>query len=235
MEYFGNAFTRAIELLISFDPELYGIIFLSLKVSAIAVIISSLIAIPLGIVISMGKFFGKKMLINVINAFMGVPPVVIGLVVYILLSNQTGIFPTLRLLFTPTAMIIAQVLLALPIIMGLTIVAVKDVYNRISKTAISLGASYIQLIWIVIKEAKYAIGAAVITGFGRLMAEVGAVMMVGGNIRYHTRVMTTAIALQKGMGEFELALALGIILMATALIINIALDYFRGEKEVTRT
>jgi tungstate transport system permease protein len=235
LEYFGQAFEKAIELLISFDSELYGIIYLSLKVSAIAVIISSIIAIPLGIIISMGKFCGKRLLINVINAFMGVPPVVVGLVVYILLSNQTGIFPTLRLLFTPTAMIIAQVLLAIPIIMGLTIAAVKDVYGRISKTAVSLGASYIQLIWIVIKEAKYSIGAAVITGFGRLMAEVGAVMMVGGNIRFQTRVMTTAIALQKGMGEFVLALALGIILMSTALIVNIVLDYFRSEKEVPRT
>ena len=235
MGYFSDAFVKAVELLVSFDPELYGIIFLSLKVSAIAIIISSFIAIPLGVIISMGRFFGKKLVINIINTFMSIPPVVVGLVVYILLSNSMGIFHTIRLLFTPTAMIIAQVLLALPVVTGLTIVAVKSVYSRISKTANSLGASYIQLIWIVIKEARYAIGAAVITGFGRLMAEVGAVMMVGGNIRYKTRVMTTAIALQKGMGEFQLALALGIILLATSFIINIGLDYFRREKEVPYT
>lgn len=234
MEYFGSAFVKAVELLVSFDPELYGIILLSLKVSAVAVIISALIAIPLGIIISMGRFFGKTLVINVINTFMGVPPVVVGLVVYILLSNKMGIFHTIRLLFTPTAMIIAQVLLALPIITGLTIVAVRSVYSHISKTAISLGASYTQLIWVVIKEARYAIGAAVITGFGRLMAEVGAVMMVGGNIRFKTRVMTTAIALHKGMGEFEMALALGIILLVVSFIINLVLDYFRGGKEVLR-
>lgn len=232
LEYFGNAFIKAIELLTSFDPELYGIIFLSLKVSAIAVAISSIIAIPIGIAISIGKFFGKNLLINIINTFMGIPPVVAGLVVYILLSNKMGIFHTIRLLFTPTAMIIAQVLLAVPIIMGLTIVAVRSIYSNIRKTAVSMGASYTQIVWIVIKEARYAIGAAVITGFGRLMAEVGAVMMVGGNIRYKTRVMTTAIALQKGMGEFQIALALGIILLLISFIINIGLDLLRRGKEV---
>ncbi len=235
MDYFLNAFVKAIELLVSFDEELYGIIFLSLKVSASAIAVSSMIAVPLGIGISMGRFWGKKLLVSIINASMSIPPVVVGLVVYIILSNKTGIFHTLRLLFTPTAMIIAQTLLALPIITGLTIVAVKSVHSRISKTAISLGASYTQLVLLVIKEARYAIGSAIITAFGRLMAEVGAVMMVGGNIRYKTRVMTTAIALQKGMGEFELALALGIILLTMAFIVNILLDYFRDEKEVPRT
>lgn len=235
VEYFGSAIVKAIELLTSFDPELYGIIFLSIKVSIIAVAISTIIAIPIGIAISISSFFGKTLLINVINTFMGIPPVVAGLVVYILLSNKMGIFHTVRLLFTPTAMIIAQVLLAIPIITGLTIVAVKSVYTNISKTAISMGASYTQIIWIVIKEARYSIGAAVISGFGRLMAEVGAVMMVGGNIRYQTRVMTTAIALNKGMGEFQIALALGMILLAVSFVINIGLDCLRGGKEAQRT
>jgi len=232
LEYFIEAFAKAVKLLVSMDEELYGIIFLSVKVSAIAIGVSAVIGIPAGIMISMGKFYGKKLLINLINTFMSIPPVVAGLVVYILLSNKTGIFPTLRLLFTPFAMVIAQILLALPIITGLTIVAVKSVYQRIGKTTASLGASYAQTVMIVVREARYSVGAAVITGFGRLMAEVGAVMMVGGNIRYKTRVMTTAIALQKGMGEFEMALALGMILLFASFVIIVLLDLSRQEKEV---
>jgi tungstate transport system permease protein len=227
MEYFIEAFNKALTLMLSFDSELYGIIFLSIRISVIATVISTAIGLPLGAVIGLNRFWGRTALINLINTFMGMPPVVVGLVVYILLSNRMGILGPLRLLFTPTAMIIAQVLLATPIVAGLTIVAVQGVDPLIKKTAVSLGANSRQLLWLVINEARYAIGAAVISAFGRLTAEVGAVMMVGGNIRFQTRVMTTSIALHKGMGEFQLALALGIILLAISLLINSALDMLR--------
>lgn len=201
MEYFVEAFNKAISLLLSFDTELYGIIFLSLKISIIATVISTIVGLPLGAIIGLNRFWGKTALINLTNTFMGMPPVVVGLVVYILLSNQIGILGPLRLLFTSIAMIIAQVLLATPIVTGLTIVAVKGVDPLLKKTAVSLGANGFQLAWLIIREVRYAIGAAVITAFGRLTAEVGAVMMVGGNIRFQTRVMTTAIALHKGIAS----------------------------------
>jgi tungstate transport system permease protein len=228
MDYFAEAFNKAISLMLSFDPELYGIIFLSIRVSVVATFISVIIGLPLGALVGLNKFWGRTALINLINTFMGMPPVVIGLVVYILLSNQIGLLGPLRLLFTPTAMIIAQVLLAIPIVTGLTLVAVQGIDPLIKKTAVSLGANRFQLLWLIIKEARYAIGAAVITAFGRLTAEVGAVMMVGGNVRFQTRVMTTSIALHKGMGEFQLALALGIILLIISLLINSALDMLRS-------
>lgn len=234
MEFFVDAFNKAISLMLSLDPELYGIIYLSLKMSVIATLISTFIGLPLGAMIGLHRFWGKTALINITNTFMGVPPVVVGLFVYILLSNQMGILGPLRLLFTPTAMIIAQVLLAIPIVSGLTIVAVQSVDDLVKNTAISLGADGFQLTWTVIKEARYAIGAAVIAAFGRLTAEVGAVMMVGGNIRFQTRVMTTAIALNKGMGEFQTALALGIILLLISLIVNTMLDMLRSGRGFTR-
>jgi tungstate transport system permease protein len=233
MEYFIEAFNKAISLMLSFDPELYGVIFLSIRVSVIAVLISTVIGMPLGAMIGLNNFWGRAALINLINTFMGMPPVVVGLFVYILLSNQMGILGPLRLLFTPTAMGIAQVMLATPIVSGLTIVAVQGVDPLLKKTAISLGANGSQLLWVVIKEARYAIGAAVIAAFGRLTAEVGAVMMVGGNIRFQTRVMTTSIALHKGMGEFQMALALGMILLIISLLINTALDMLRGGRGIT--
>lgn len=234
MEYFADAFNKAVTLMLSFDPELYGIIFLSIRISVIATIISTIAGLPLGAVIGLNRFRGRTALINLTNTFMGMPPVVVGLVVYILLSNQIGLLGPLRLLFTPTAMIIAQVMLATPIVAGLTIVAVQGVDPLLRKTAVSLGANGSQLVWITIKEARYAIGAAVITAFGRLTAEVGAVMMVGGNIRFQTRVMTTSIALHKGMGEFQLALALGIILLIISLLINSTLDVLRSGRGIAR-
>lgn len=232
MDVFIEAFSKAMELLISFDEEVYGIIFLSVRVSLTAVLIASVIAIPMSIAIALGNFWGKAFLINVINTFMSLPPVVVGLFVYVLLSNKTGLFPDLRLLYTTTAMIIAQVLLAVPIISGLTIVAVRGVDRHIRNTAISVGADPFQLVGLIIREARYAIGAAILAGFGRLMAEVGAVMMVGGNIRYQTRVMTTSIALQKSMGEFQQALALGFILLMVSFLITMVVDVIRGGKEL---
>ncbi len=230
MTYFKEALVMAIQKLLSFDPELYGIVLLSLKISTIAVIFSGMIGIPIGATIALKQFKGKNIVVNIINTLMGIPPVVVGLIVYILLSNQFGILGSLRLLFSQTAMIIAQVMLAVPIITGLTIVAIQGLNPLLRNTAISLGASRYQLVWTLIREARYAIGSSIIVAFGRLLAEVGAVMMVGGNIRFQTRVMTTAIALHKGMGEFQEALALGIILLLLSLLITSGIDMIRRGK-----
>lgn len=232
MSFFKDSFVMAFKLLVSLDPETYGIIFLSLKISIIAICISGFLGIPLGLLISLKKFAFKSVIVNIINTFMGLPPVVVGLVVYILLSNQFGLLGDFRLLFTQTAMVIAQVMLAVPIVCGLTIIAVHEVDINIQKTAVSLGATRLQAVVTIVSEARFGIVSSIIVAFGRLMAEVGAVMMVGGNIRFQTRVMTTAIALHKGMGEFEQALALGIILLLTSFIINFVLSHFRSRREI---
>jgi len=225
-----DAFNEAVKLLLSFDKELYGIIFLSLRVTTTAILISAAIGIPAGIAIGLSRFWGKGLLVNIINTLMGIPPVVVGLIVYMLLSNQMGILGVYRLLFTTTAMVIAQVFLAVPLMIGLTLVAVKSVDELVKKTIKSLGATNVQYAWTVVREARYGIVSAVIVAFGRLMAEVGAVMMVGGNIRFQTRVMTTAIALHKGMGEFQEALALGMILLLISFAINFGLEIARNGK-----
>lgn len=232
MNYFFDAFKEALKLMISMDLELYSIIALSLCVSFTALIGASILGLPIGAILGLKEFKGKFIIINIINTFMGIPPVVVGLLVYILLSNQSGVWGDLRLLFTPIAMIIAQFFLALPLIIGLTYSAVKNVNPMVKKTTVTLGASKILSAFTVIKEARFSIYTAFIVVFGRLLAEVGAVMMVGGNIRYQTRVMTTAIAMQKGMGEFQTALALGIILLILSFIINAAVEVLRNKEEL---
>lgn len=219
---------EAAKMLVSFDPELYGIILLSLRVTMTALLFASLTGIPLGVMLGLKKFAGKGIIMNINNSFMSLPPVVVGLTVYILLSNQTGLVGDHRLLFSPLAMMIAQYLLALPLMTGLTANAVSNVDRLVKLTSASLGASPFQVAWTVIREARFSIYSAMIVVFGRLLAEVGAVMMVGGNIRYQTRVMTTAIALQKGMGEFQTALALGLILLLMSFLVNGVLEIFKN-------
>lgn len=213
---------EAVKLLISFDSETYQIVFLSLKVSGMAVLISSLLGIPLGCFISLRNFWGKNLVLHILNTFMGLPPVVIGLVVYLFLSHS-GPLGKLELLFTPQAMIIAQAILVTPIIAGLTIAALSGVGKAIALTAATLGANSWQIALAIIKEARYGVMAAILSGFGRAIAEVGSVIMVGGDIQGSTRVMTTAIALQTRMGNFSTALALGLILIFLSFLISISL------------
>lgn len=224
----GAALQEAFKLLISFDPELYGIIFLSLRVTLAALLFAALMGIPLGVLLALRQFRGRGLLLNVINALMSLPPVVVGLTVYILLSNQTGLVGDHRILFTPMAMVIAQFFLALPLMMGLTVTAILNVDRLVARTAKSLGASGGQIALTLVKEARFSIYSSLIVVLGRLLGEVGAVMMVGGNVRYQTRVMTTAIALQKGMGEFQTALALGLILLLMAFLVNGVLELLRS-------
>jgi tungstate transport system permease protein len=213
---------NAFHLILSLDPDLYSVIFLSIKVTSVAVIISSAFGIPAGTYLALRKFPGRDTLITLFNTLMGLPPVVAGLVVYLFLS-RSGPLGFLDLLFTPSAMVIAQALVVFPIVVSLTWSAVSSVDPAVRETAILLGAPPFKTQMRVAFEAKLGIYSAVIAGFGRAMAEVGAVLMVGGNIAGYTRVMTTAILLETQKGTFDMAIALGIVLLALAFIVNAAL------------
>jgi len=213
--------------LIGGDAEIYAIIGRSLLVSGTAVALAAVLGGSLGIWIALTPFRGRRLIINILNTMMGLPPVVVGLVVYLLLS-RSGPLGALRLLFTPSAMILAQTVLAAPIVAALTVSALLSVDPKIRDKAISLGANERQAAWIVVREARFALMAAVIAGFGRVNAEVGAVMMVGGNIAGYTRVMTTTIVLVTSQGRFELAIALGVVLITLAFLINLLLQILQG-------
>lgn len=210
---------EAIRLIISLDPDLITIIFLSLRISISAIIISTLIGVPLGALLGLKSEKKTRMLNKLIFTFMGMPPVVAGLIIFLILSRQ-GPLGVLSLLYTPTAMIIAQVFLASPIVIGLTTVGIRARGGEVEETARSLGAGAWLAAWTVIKESRFAILGAIITGFSRVVAEVGAVMIVGGNIEKHTRVMTTAIVLETRKGNFEQAIGLGLVLLTISFVVN---------------
>ncbi|KAF0143226.1 MAG: tungstate transport system permease protein [Nitrospirae bacterium] len=222
MDSIIEAFSKAFTLIINFNAELLGIIFLSLKVSGTALVVATIIGLPLSALISFKKFPLKGLFISVLNTFMGLPPVVVGLFVYLLLS-RSGPLGFMGLLYTPSAMVIAQTILALPIIASLSNSAIVSVEPIVKQASMTLGATTLQVSLTIIREARYGIMSGVIAAFGRVMAEVGAILIVGGNIAGYTRVMTTTIALETDKGNFELALALGIILLAISLFINSAL------------
>jgi tungstate transport system permease protein len=226
MDYILNGFVEAFRLIFAFDRDVFSAVFISLQVSLIAIVLSAVISLPLGFIIATRNFAGKRLTITLLNTLMAVPTVVVGLIVYTFISRQ-GPFGMLNLLFTPTAMIIGQFLLAMPILTALTISAVHAVDERVAPTALTLGANNRQLAYAVFLEARFGLLASVISGFGRIIGEVGAAMMLGGNIRGATRTMSTAIALQTSMGEFELGIALGIILLLVAFLINVLFHYFQ--------
>jgi len=215
--------TRAVQLIITLDPEVLEITGRTLRIAGASCILASLISLPLGSLIHFGRFRGKRALVSVIQTLFAVPTVIIGLFVFVLFS-RSGPFGELGILFTPTAMVIGQMILITPILLGLTISALNGVSKEIVETATSLGASGFQLALLTLREARYAVVAALVLGFGRAISELGIAMMIGGNIRGFTRVMTTAISLATTRGELELALALGMLLLLLALIINIALN-----------
>ena len=218
-----HSLTKAIELLVSLDPEVIEIAGRSLRISGTACLLASLICLPLGSLIHSHRFPGKRALINIIQTLFSVPTVLVGLLVFVLFS-RAGPLGVFGIILTPTAMVIGQVVLITPLLLGLTISALSGVSKEIVDTATSLGASRFQTVWLVLREARYAVLAGVILGFGRAISEVGCAMLVGGNIKGATRVMTTAISLDTSKGELELAIALGIILLFLALIINIVLN-----------
>jgi len=218
-----QGFTKAIELIVSLDPEVVEIAWRSLRISVTSALLASLICLPIGGLIHFNRFPGKRALLNVIQTFFSIPTVCIGLFVFVLFS-RAGPLGGLNLLFTPTAMVIGQMILITPVLLGLTISAFSGVDKAILDTSRSLGASNFQSMIVVLKEARYAVMAAVIMGFGRAISEVGCALMVGGNIKGFTRVITTAISLETSKGELEISIALGIILIFLALIINIVLN-----------
>lgn len=215
------AFTTAVALLISFDHDLVAIVMLSLQVSFAAVSLATVIGLPLGAAVAVWRFPGRTVVGVVLNAMMGLPPVVVGLAVYLLLS-RAGPLGTLGLLFTPMAMVLAQCVLIIPIIAAFTRQTVADLYEEYAEQLQSLGVRPGRAIWTLLWDGRFSLLTGILAGFGRASAEVGAVLIVGGNIRHVTRVMTTTIALETSKGNLALALALGIILMGLVLVVNAA-------------
>jgi tungstate transport system permease protein len=223
MSAIWHGLVKAVQLIVSFDPEVMGIAGLSLRISVTATLLAAVICLPLGSVIHFNRFAGKRILLNLIQTFYSIPTVVVGLFVFVLFS-RAGPLGDLGLLFTPTVMIIGQMILITPVLLGLTISALSGVDKAIPDTARSLGASGFQTMAVVLREARFAVMAAILLAFGRAISEVGLALMVGGNILGVTRVLTTAISLETSKGDFGLAFALGIILILIALIINIVLN-----------
>ena len=223
MEDLWQALGRALELLVTFDAEVMQISGRSLAIAATSCSITALLCLPLGSLIHFSRFRGKRLLTNIIQTFYSIPTVAVGLFVFVLFS-RSGPLGGLNLMFTPAVMVIGQVILITPVMLGLTISALSGVDKAISETAISLGASRFQAAIITLKHARYAVLTAVVMGFGRAIAEVGLALMVGGNIKGFTRTLTTAISLETSKGDIELALALGIVLIFIALVINLTLN-----------
>jgi len=222
MELIWEGTKQAFWLLLTGDREVVRIALLSLRVSGMATGVSLLVGIPLGTLIALARFPGRSFVISLINTGMGLPPVVVGLFVSILLwrSGPLGFFD---LLYTPTAMVIAQFIIAAPIVTGLTLAAVQQIPPQFRLQMLALGASRIQLLWVLLREARLPMLAAVMAGFGGVISEVGASMMVGGNIRGQTRVLTTATVLETGKGNFDLAIALSLLLLVITFLVNWAL------------
>lgn len=233
MDSILEGFRRAVLLIGHLDPELLKIIFLSLQVSGAALIIATALGLPAGAILGLRKFPGMGLIISILNSFMGLPPVVVGLFVYLILS-RSGPLGFMGLLYSPSAMIIAQTILAFPIVAALSHSSIIKVDPLIKQASLTLGATPLQVTMTVMNEARYGIMAAVIAALGRVMAEVGAILIVGGNIAGYTRVMTTTIALETDKGEFELAIALGIILLVISFLMNTAL-YLIQKKGVLQT
>lgn len=210
---------EAFNMMFSFDRELYGIILLTLVVTCISTGISSLVGVPLGVIVGSKTFSGKKLITRIVNTLMGLPPVVAGLVVYLALSRK-GPLGSFSLLFSLAAMVIAQVLIITPIIMGFTLSAVTLKSVPVSETCRGLGLKGTTTLRLLLHECKYPIFSAILAGYGRSISEVGAVMLVGGNIQHHTRVITTAIVLETGKGEYSRAFALGLILLVLSFLVN---------------
>jgi tungstate transport system permease protein len=219
MDLILQGIIEAFKLLIALDPEVLGITWLSLKVSGTATLISIFIGISSGMVVALTQFPGKKFLISVVNTGMGLPPVVVGLFVTVFLWRN-GPFGFLDILYTPTAIIFAQAVIATPIVTGISIAALQNLPAKMRLQILSLGATRLQMVLILIREARLPLMAAVMAGFGGVISEVGASIMVGGNILDYTRVLTTATVMETSKGEFSIAFALSIILLLLMFIVN---------------
>ena len=222
MDLILEGIKKAFWLIVTFDPEVMRITFLSLQVSGTATFISLFIGISVGVTVALSRFIGKRIVVSLINTGMGLPPVVVGLFVTIFLWRN-GPLGFLGILYTPTAMILAQTVIATPIVMGITLAAIQQLPQKLRLQILALGATRLQMVWILIKEAKLPLLAAVMAGFGGVISEVGASIMVGGNIKGYSRVLTTATVMETSRGNFDIAIALGIILLLLAYFINLIL------------
>lgn len=226
-----DSMQSAILLLISWDPELWEIVWVSLRVSWFSTVFAAIFGVPAGFVIAYSTFRGKRFVMTCLNTLLALPTVVIGLLVYSFISRR-GILGPLELLYTQNAIIIGQVILITPLVTSLTIAAISRIDTRYRKAALTLGATNTQMALVIIKEARFGICAALIAAFGRVIAEVGISMMLGGNAKGFTRTMTTAMALEYDKGEFVLAVALGMTLMAIAFVINMLFHFFQGRTRI---
>jgi len=222
MQMILDGLREALRLLVTLDPEVVRIVVLSLKVSGIATLVALLLGLSGGVALAFLRFPGRNIVVAAVNTGMGVPPVVVGLFVSILLWRN-GPLGMLELLYTPTAMIVAQVVIATPIVMGISLAALQALPEKLRWQAIGLGASRHQAVWILVREARLPLLAAVMAGFGGVISEIGASIMVGGNIKGYTRVLTTATVMETSRGNFEIAIGLGIILLLLTFGVNATL------------
>ncbi|HSB70904.1 MAG TPA: ABC transporter permease [Candidatus Methylomirabilis sp.] len=226
MELIWQGIVQAVRLILSGDPQVFQITWLSIKVSAIATLLSLIAGIPSGMALALSRFPGRGLLVALVNTGMGLPPVVVGLFVSVFLW-RSGPLGLLELLYTPTAIVIAQFVIAAPIVTGLTIAAIQQLNPKLRLQLLGLGASRGQLLWLLMREARLPLLAAVMAGFGGVISEVGASMMVGGNLLGHTRVLTTATVLETGKGNFDVAFALSVILLALVFGVNYLLTWIQ--------
>jgi tungstate transport system permease protein len=227
MDLIIDSLLSAIYLIISLDREMIDIVMVSLNVSAASTLFAGVLGVPLGFFVAFEPFPGKRLVITLLNTLLALPTVVIGLFVYAFISRR-GIFGALDLLYTQKAMIIGQVILVLPIVATFTIAAISRIDERYRRTAMTLGANRLQTAGVIFREARFGIVAALIASFGRVIAEVGISMMLGGNAKGFTRTMTTAMALEYDKGQFALAVALGIILLSISFGLNLLFNFFQG-------
>lgn len=219
MDLIAEGLRKALQLVLTLDPEVLGITLLSLQVSLAATALSVVVGISAGTVIAMGRFPGKRLVVSLVNTGMGLPPVVVGLLMTMFLW-RSGPLGALGLLYTPWAIVMAQAVIATPIVMGITIGAVQGLPPALRLQILALGATRAQLVWLLLREARLPLLAGVMAGFGGVISEVGASIMVGGNIRGSTRVLTTATVMETGRGNFEVAIALSVILLSVTLGVN---------------
>jgi tungstate transport system permease protein len=227
LDFFVDGLRRGAALILSGNPEVFGVTWFSLQVALLATVIACLLGVPLGFVVGTTRFWGRRAAITTLNTMLAFPTVVVGLVIWGLLARR-GPLGGLGLLYTWVAIVAAEVVLAVPIAAALTAAAVQAVDPRVRRTALTLGAGAWRVHWAVAREARYALMSGVMVAFGRVLAEVGAAMIVGGNIRYQTRTLTTAVALATSQGDLSLAMALGLVLLALALTVNVLLQLFQG-------
>lgn len=232
MDLFWQGLREAVRLLVTRDAEVLAVLALSLRVSLTATLVSLILGVPTGTILALTQFRGRRFIVSLVNVGMGLPPVVVGLIVAIMLW-RSGLLGFLGIMYTPTAMVVAQSIIALPIIAGITLAAIQQLNPRVRLQILSLGASNWQMLWILVREAKLSMLVATIAGFGAVISEVGASMMVGGNIRGQTRVLTTATVMETSKGSFDVALALAVILLVLTYLITLALTLIQQQEKAT--